>query len=285
MAPHPLDPPAPERRRLTHPLDAGSFEDHLDPHVRFRLLGRLEVVVDGRDVAPTAPRTLQLLALLLLGWRHVVPADAIAQELWGDRPPRRARSSVQTHVHQLRQCLVRLGLTTDPDRVLVTRAPGYRLEVDPRRTDLHEFVLRRRDGLHALDEKRPAEAARCFREAEALWAGPPLANVARGPVLSGEAVELLERRRAVRSARIDADMMCGRDRDLVGELQSLCLAHPLDEVVHAQLVRVLGRCGRRADAMTVYRRLRDALDADLGVSPSAEVEEAYAELIRVRQAG
>lgn len=285
MALHRLEPLTPGRRGTLDPPDGpGDFDDLLEPHVRFRLLGRLEVVVHGQDVAPTTPRMLQLLGLLLMRWRHVVPADSIVEELWAERPPRRARSSVQTHVHQLRRCVGRLGLAADPEAVLVTRAPGYLFDVDLRRTDVYAFSRHRREGLTALDEKRPADAARHFRAAEDLWAGPPLANVVLGPVLAGEAVELLERRRAVRSARIDADMACGRHRELVGELQSLCLAHPLDEVVHAQLVRVLGQCGRRSDAMVVYRRLRDGLDRELGVAPGDEVMTAYAELIAATRA-
>ncbi|MEJ2885782.1 AfsR/SARP family transcriptional regulator [Actinomycetospora aeridis] len=269
----------------TAPGDVGpvdgprAFDDALDPDVRFALLGRLEVVVHGRDMAPTAPRALQLLALLLLRPRQVVPTDTIVAELWGDRPPKRARAAVQTHVYQLRQCFSDLGLAGDPDRVLVTRAPGYALEVDPARTDLHAFDAGCREGRDALAEGRVDEAAAQLRTAEDLWAGPPIANVPPGSVLAVESVELLERRRAVRSARIDADIDRGRHRELVGELSALVLAHPLDEGLHAQLIRVLGRCGRRSDAMGVFRRLRDVLTAELGVEPGDEVADAYAELL------
>ena len=121
-------------------VDDRPVDDALAPDVRFALLGRLEVVVGGRDVAPTAPRALQLLALLLLRARQVVPTDTIVTELWGDRPPKRARAAVQTHVYQLRRCIQQLGLVGEADDVLVTRAPGYVLEVDPARTDLHTFT-------------------------------------------------------------------------------------------------------------------------------------------------
>ena len=256
-----------------------TLDDSLAPDVRFDLLGRLEVVVGGRDVAPTAPRVLQLLALLLLRPRQVVPTDTIVAELWGERPPKRARATVQTHVYQLRQCLGQLGLTDDPERVLVTRAPGYALEIDPARTDLFTFTSRCRAGREALDACRVDEAASLLRAAEELWAGPALANVGCGAVLAAETVDLLERRRAARGARIDADLDRGRHRELVGELSSLVLAHPLDEGLHAQLIRALGRCGRRSDAMKVFRRLRDVLTGELGVEPGTEVADAYAELI------
>lgn len=255
------------------------FQDDLAGDVRFAVLGRLEVVADGRDVAPTAPRALQLLALLLLRPRRVVPTDVIVTELWGENPPKRARPAVQTQVYQLRQCIERLGIAGDAERVLATRAPGYVMEIDPARTDLAEFTDGYAAGRAALDEGRVQQAAELLREAENLWSGPPLANVGCGAVLVPVRVDLLEQRRAARATRIEAEIDCGRHRELVAELTALTLAHPLDEDLHAQLIRVLHRCGRRSDAMAVYRRLRDVLDLELGVAPGDEVTDAYSDLI------
>lgn len=255
------------------------FEDTLAENVRFSVLGRLEIVAGGRDVAPTAPRTLQLLALLLLRAGHVVATDQIIEELWGERPPRQARSSLQTHVCHLRHCIAGLGISGAPEAVLVTKHPGYQLLVDGRRIDLTSFRSWYREGRARLDEGRVAEAAGLLRAANDLWSGPPLANVGCGAVLAAETVELLERHRAARSLRLDAEIDEGRHRELVGELRSLTVAHPLDEVVHAQLIRVLGRCGRRSDAMAVFRRLRDLLADELGVEPGDEVQDAYQELL------
>lgn len=257
----------------------GPGVDGLGPAVTFAVLGRVEMRVDGLDVAPTAPRALRLLALLLLAEGRVVAADTIVEELWGDRPPRRARSTVQTLVHQLRRSLLALGTGTRPETVLVTRAPGYLLAADPRRLDRRRFTDLCDNGRRRLARGDADGAARLLRAACDEWAGPPMANVAHGAVLAAEAAELLERRREARTLYVDAGLESGHHRELVGELGSLVAAHPLDEALVARWIRVLGRSGRRDEAMAAFRVLRDLLDAELGVAPGPEVHEAYGELL------
>src|SRR5437667_430416 len=71
------------------------------------------------------PKWRTLFAVLLLNRGQVVSTDRLIDELWGDEPPAKPANLVATYVHRLR------GLIGDPDgRVLVTRAPGYRVVVD-----------------------------------------------------------------------------------------------------------------------------------------------------------
>ena len=63
--------------------------------------------------------------------------------------------------------------------ILVTRPPGYLLDVPPEAVDIARFedAGRRRPG-RPLADGRPDEAVTAFREALALWRGPALAEVA-----------------------------------------------------------------------------------------------------------
>ncbi|MEU7171979.1 MULTISPECIES: BTAD domain-containing putative transcriptional regulator [Micromonospora] len=63
--------------------------------------------------------------------------------------------------------------------------------------------------------------------------------------------------------RIRADLLLGRYRELVGELQAPTVDHPSNETFQAQLMVVL----YRGDALQVYARSRQAL-ADEGLEPS-----------------
>src|SRR4029450_5327648 len=91
--------------------------------VAFRLLGPLEVEVGGKPLQLGGPRQRALLALLLIHAGEVVPTDRLVDELWGERPPRTATTSLQNFVGQLRKVL--------PPDLLVTRSPGYLLRAAP----------------------------------------------------------------------------------------------------------------------------------------------------------
>lgn len=245
----------------------------------FRLLGPVEIVRNGEDLTPTAPKIRQLMAMLLLRANRIVNTDTIIRELWPDEPPRSVRTTMQTYVYQLRRMIERKGLAPDGDGMLQTRAPGYLLTADPEQIDVFVFQRLCREARELMDERRFHEAAVSLRSALALWSGPPLANVNCGPRLSAYVVDLQERRRNAYHLRIQAEMEIGRHRELVGELRSLVAANPLDEVLHGQLIQVLDRSGRRSDALAIFRNLRMTLRDELGLDPSAELRALHQELL------
>lgn len=247
--------------------------------VTFTLLGPLQVIKDGQDYAPTAPKMLQLLAMLLLRPGKIVQVDSIIEELWANEPPRSVRTTMQTYVYQLRKCIEQNGLAPDGDALLVTKSPGYVFRIHPQQVDVFAFDRRCRQGRQLLDEGHYDEAARAFRSALSLWSGAPMVNVNCGAVLSAYAVELQERRRNAQHLRIQAEIDGGMHHDLIGELRSLVTANPLDEGLHGQLMRVLGMSGRRSDAMATYRDLHARLNSELGVDPCDELQSLHHELL------
>lgn len=247
--------------------------------VRFTILGTLEVLRDDVDYAPTTPKILQLLALLVMRPGRMVHMDTIIQELWADDPPRSVRTTMHTYVYHLRRCIDQHGLAADGAEMLSTKAPGYVFHISPEQVDSFTFTRLQQQGQELQRQNRFAEAADTFRAALDLWSGPPLANVHCGPVLSAYTTELLEQRRATLHQRIEADITSGRHRELIGELRSLTTGNPLDEALHAQLMRALGRSGRRSDAMAVYRTLRMRLSQELGVEPCDELQLLHRDLL------
>ena len=250
-------------------------EQSLGRDVRFTVLGPLAMVRDGVDHAPTTPKLLQLLALLVLRPGKMVHADAIAQELWADKPPRTMRTTMHTYVYHLRRCLEEHGLGS----MLVTKPPGYVFGIDPAQVDVFRFGQLQQEGQELLRQERHADAVERFRSALDVWTGPALANVPAGPMLLPHTVELLEQRRTTRHMLFEAEIASGHHRELIGELRSLTTGNPLDEALHGQLMRVLGRSGRRSDAMVVYRTLRKRLSEELGVEPCADLQMLHRDLI------
>ena len=250
------------------------------PAPRFSLLGPVEVRKDDRDHAPTAPKLLQLLALLLTRPGRLVHTDSIIHEVWSEEPPWNVRTGVQTLVDQLRRCIEDSGLAPSGRRVLVTRPPGYVLRVEPHHIDVvvfRQLVLQGREAFHA---RQYEEAARLLRSGLALWSGAPMANVPCGPVLSAYVVELQEQQRTARYLCIQAEIEAGRGQDLIGELRALVASDPLDEGPHAQLMQVLGDAGRRSEALALYRQLRERLIDELGLEPCESLQRLHYELLR-----
>ncbi|WP_205718471.1 AfsR/SARP family transcriptional regulator [Actinomadura sp. WMMA1423] len=253
--------------------------------LRFKLLGPLEVAGGGGSAfAPTAPRVLNTLALLLVRADRVVPLDTIIEELWGDDPPRSAARTAQTYVYQIRRWLTSEAAAGRGDEdVLLTRPPGYMLRVSPEQLDLSRFDRLLSKGRGMLQDGRSAEAVEPLCDALDLWTGPPMANVELGRVLESHAAALDEHRAHALNLRIEADLRLGRHRELIGELRSLVALKPYDEWYHALLVCSLARSGRRYDALEAFHSARHILAEDLGLSPSPELSEVHAAVLQGEQ--
>jgi DNA-binding SARP family transcriptional activator len=243
------------------------------------VLGALDVREHGVSVTPTAPKPRQVLALLALHADQVVPVSALVDELWSQRPPRSARTTLQTYVLQLRE-LIAAALVEDagarpgeaPQRtakdVLMTLPGGYLLSAGQGRSDVRAFEQQAGSGFRAMDAGDFEGASHKLGAALDLWSGAPFADVQKGPRLSEEAERLEESRLYALEQRIEADMRLGRHRELIAELMVLTRRHPTHEHLHGQYVLALHRSGRRGEALAAYRELRTTLACELGIDPS-----------------
>jgi YVTN family beta-propeller protein len=228
--------------------------------MEFRVLGPLEVVEDGHTFSLGGRKQRALLAALLLQANEVVSSDRLIDELWGESPPATASKAVQVYVSGLRK---ELG-----DGFLLTRPPGYVLNVAPADLDLARFerlVAEARDA-------QPEEAAEKLRSALALWRGPALADLAYEPFAQTEIARLEELRLTALEDRIEADLALGRHAELVPELESLVARQPLRERLRGQLMRALYGSGRQAEALEAYQAARGTLMEELGLEPSPALQ-------------
>lgn len=241
-------------------------------------LGALEVRENGVSITPTAPKPRQVLALLALHADQVVPVSVLVEELWGSKPPRSARTTLQTYVLQVRD-LITVALLKDPaDRpartskdVLVTAPGGYMLVSGDGVSDVREFDRLAGIGYRAMDAGDYPRAAETLRQALDLWTGAPFSGVQTGGQLGMEVKRLEESRLCALDQRIDADLRLGRHRELLAELTVLVSRYRTHENLHAQFMIALHRSGRRGEALGLYRRLRNTLVHELGIEPSARL--------------
>jgi len=243
--------------------------------VEFRLLGPLEVRGDhGEALQLGGQKRRALLALLLLHANEVVSSDRLIEELWGEEPPQAAATALHGHISRLRKLLGGNG------ELLVTRAPGYLLQVEPGQLDLNRFETLRDEARTARSQGDLGGASINLREALSLWRGPALADLAYERFAEVEAPRLEELRLATLEERVDVDLALGRHADLVPELERLVREQPLREGFRAQLMLALYRSGRQAEALQAYQDARRVLLEELGIDPSPRLRELEQAILR-----
>jgi predicted ATPase/DNA-binding SARP family transcriptional activator len=230
--------------------------------MEFRILGPLEVEVEGRPVEVGSPSQRLLLALLLANAGRMVSLDRLAEDMWEENPPPTARHTLQGYVYRLRR-----GLGSEGWR-LETRHPGYSLKVTAEETDAGRFEQLWRRGRSLSAEGRFAEAAGVLTEALSLFRGEVLADVPEVAALTPERTRLTEMRLAAIEDRLEAELAAGGAAKVAAELEALVEEYPYREKMWGQLMVALYRCGRQADALRAYRRVWEVLGADLGIEPS-----------------
>src|SRR5947208_16863983 len=129
--------------------------------MQFLLLGPLDVRTDGAVLAVGGAKQRALLALLLLHANQVVSRDRLIEELWPEQPPGSAEHSLDHQVSRLRKTL------NEPE-LLVTRAGGYVIQVEPERIDVHRFERLLEEGRGANAECDPTRALARLEEALGL---------------------------------------------------------------------------------------------------------------------
>jgi len=245
--------------------------------MRFRVLGPLEVQVDGSWSGISAPKWRTVLAVLLLQANQVVSTDQLITEVWPDEAPARATNLISVYVHRLRK------LMGDPDgTMLVTRAPGgYQLLAAAADIDAGRFTELTAGGRQALSAGDFQQAAALLGEALGLWQGSrALPDVPPSTLVSAEASRLEESRVDALQLRIQADLGCGQYAQVVGELHRLLADHPLREELWALLMRALYSSGRQAEALEAYAQARNVIADELGVAPSAELQQLFEHILR-----
>ena len=110
--------------------------------------------MDGTPVALGAAKQRALLAILLVHANEVVPSDRLIEELWPE-PPETAANALQVYVAQAAQGARAGSRAGVAGELLITRAPGYMLRVEPDELDADRFERLLTEGRSARQGERP----------------------------------------------------------------------------------------------------------------------------------
>ena len=244
--------------------------------MRFGVLGPMQVLAGdaGESGTVLATRLRVLLAVLLWRANQSVPADELAELVWDGAPPTGAPEAVRALVMRLRRRL-------DPRAAarIVTRAPGYAIEVSGDELDASRFETLTRQAGAAVRAGQQAQGARTAAEALGLWRGAALADIP-SQLLRDQWVPHLDQLHVqALDWRVEGDLDDGRHEQLVPELRDLTARHPLREHFHSQLMLALYRCGRPAEALEAYQRARRVLVDELGIEPGPHLQRLHQRIL------
>src|SRR5438067_3059082 len=133
--------------------------------MRVGLLGPLEIGDDSRRYLIASAKQRGLIALLALNAGNVVSADRLIEGLWGEAEGGDALNALRHHVSRLRK---------EIGGALVTRAPGYLLDLQPEHVDALQFARLVAEGRAGVQHWTDQEVAATLRRALGLWRGDPL---------------------------------------------------------------------------------------------------------------
>lgn len=233
--------------------------------MQLRLLRGQGFTVDGRTVTIAGRMERLLLVVLGLEAGRDVDQDRLIDALWGDKPPRTAVKSLQSHVWRLRGEIEAASIAAE----IVRTASGYRLDIEPSNVDV-VVVADLMDAARQEVERNHFDAAITGLEvALTYWSGRSLGEFADEPCLLAEASRLDQLRVAVAEQRVEALLATGNPTSAINALEVLCAEHPFRETLVALRMLALYRAGRQADALAVLQDLRARLRDELGLEPSA----------------
>jgi DNA-binding SARP family transcriptional activator len=241
----------------------------VSPHelAEFRILGPLEVLAGPRRLELGGARQRVVLAMLLLGANRAVSVGRLERAIYGEELPPTSRAQAMITVSALRRLLAGHG----DDATISSRPQGYVLQIGDGRLDSLQFAALVAAARAARDASEHGLAVANYREALRLWRGPALEGI-DSLVVRAAATQLDEQRMAAIEERLELELGLGRHHEVIGDLFALAAEFPLRERLRGQLMLALYRSGRTAEALGVYRGVRQMMIDELGIEPGRELQ-------------
>jgi DNA-binding SARP family transcriptional activator/tetratricopeptide (TPR) repeat protein len=241
-------------------MPSGRIRVSSDPPARLevRLLGAVDVILDGRRLrAFNSPRLQRFLALITLR-RDLQHRSRLAFELWPDSNEPQARTNLRKLLHAFRHSLPDIGEFVQVDNKIVRWIPTGPSEVD---------VLRFRAAIAAGD----LELAARLYSGDLLPACYDDWVLAERAKLRAEAYGVLVQLRDEAAGR-------GDHKATIRHAQRVIDLEPTDEVaVRIQMEAQLA-LGDRGAALRSYHRYAEVLERDLAVEPGEAIGAMYRQL-------
>jgi predicted ATPase/DNA-binding SARP family transcriptional activator len=227
-----------------------------------RILGPLQVEVDGAAADLGGPTVRRALTALLAADSEPVSDDALAEHVWGVDRPDDVPAALRVVIHRLRAALGPAARDS-----LQRSAGGYAFVIAPEFTDRGRFTGLVEDGLRQLEGGDPGVACKTLSLALNLWRGEPFGELTDDVSVSGGRNHLTELREVAVEELCAAQLARGDTARAVAALSEAVTSAPYRERRWELLALALYRSGRQSQALSELRRVRKLLVDELGVEP------------------
>src|ERR1700733_3752255 len=259
-------------RARAHPLPARQ--------VWFSMLGPVRAWRGPVELNLGPNQQRSMLALLLLNANHLVSVDDLIELRREEQPPASAVNVIHKYIGAIRRLLEPDLEARAAGRWLTRHGPAYRLAVDEDLSDLISFRRLVRDAGSAFAANQPADALDLLTEALGLRRGA-----------CGEGLDLYGRNGECFSTvdqeyvstvtqAADAALASAQPKRILPLLRQGAASESLNESLQARLMLVLAASGQQALALAHYQKVRERLDAELGVDPGSELRAAHITVLR-----
>ena len=228
----------------------------------FSLLGGFDCRnADGSGIEIASRKARALLAYLLVNGHRAIERDYLANLFWEDSGATQARANLRKTLSRLRQ-----AVPQDLSTCLVTDNVTITFLAESIDSDIHQF-----------ERFANASTPETLEQANALYQGEFLSGLnGCGALFEDWATS---KRRSfdelslqVLQRLLEHYVMTGAiDRAIQIAIQLLG-RDPLQENIHRQLIQLYLQQDRIGSALEQYRRCKDVLARELGISPAAETE-------------
>jgi DNA-binding SARP family transcriptional activator len=239
-------------------MPRGRMSSESPARLEVRLLGAVEVILDGRRLGAFNSLRLQRFLALIALRRDPQHRSRLAFELWPDSDERQARTNLRKLLHDLRHSLPDIGEFVHIDSEIVRWLPTGPSAVD---------VLRFRDAMASGD----LELAARLYSGDLLPACYDDRVMEERAKLRGEAYEVLVRLTGEAARRGDHEAA-------IRHAQSIIDLEPTDEAAVRTQMEAHLALGDRGAALRSYRRYAEVLQRDLAVEPGEAIRALYRQL-------
>jgi predicted ATPase/DNA-binding SARP family transcriptional activator len=244
------------------------------PHLGMEFLGLFQASLDGTPLLTFESNKVRaLLAYLATESQRPHPRESLAALIWPDWPDRAALSNLRYALSDLRKVIG--DRTATPPFLLINREAIQFNPSSEHALDVAMFTA-------LAEEQDPQQLARAitlyqgeFLEGFSVSEAAPFESWVRlkREQFHRTILETLYRTAAILNAREEYESALPYARRQV-EIE------PLDESAQRQLMVLLARNGRSAEALAQYKTCEDVLKKELGARPSQETEDLYNLLLK-----
>jgi hypothetical protein len=157
---------------------------------------------------------------------------------------------------------------------------GYSIDEDAVAVDAARFEALLEESRSTRARGELATAAEQLERARDLWSGGTAMAGVPGDAAEHERTRLEQLRLTALRELLELKLELGRHVEVMAEVPTVIAAHEMDEQLRETYMLALYRCGRQAEALEEYRKVRAMLGRELGVDPGPRLRSLHERLLR-----